>query len=228
MKNTFILFTLILFCTTNIAFAELFKWTDDEGVPHMTDRLDKVPKQYRKDVIIKEEGKPSNISQNHKKKHTGPNIVIPSSESKPYKGKTLQEWLDVIEEVRQAIADDRTNIESKKLILESFESSVNYAKDLNAQVRDLKARLAWTKAREVDDNYTAANKKKDLIYLNKQIKRVRARKNANLVKADKKEAIKVTSEEIIELEKSIKEKQKELSDLKIEAIRAGVPQQHVQ
>lgn len=188
MKNYLIILTVIFFGTADIAFAELFKWKDDEGTPHMTDRLDKVPKKFRDTVIIEEAGKPSNISQNHKKKYSDPNVITPSSASKPYDGKSLREWLALIEEMRLSIQRDRDSIESQKLVTESFEASMDYSKDLNAQFRDLKERLADAKAREIDGDYTAAQKKKKIIYLTKQIKRVRARKNANLVKDEKKDA----------------------------------------
>lgn len=45
-----IAFALYLFGLPATAFAELFRWTDEKGQTHVTDRISKVPREYRKQL----------------------------------------------------------------------------------------------------------------------------------------------------------------------------------
>lgn len=43
-----LLFLLVAFCVTQISFAGVYSYRDDQGKKHFTDDLSKIPKQYRK------------------------------------------------------------------------------------------------------------------------------------------------------------------------------------
>lgn len=222
---------LFIFLSTsfNLAFGEIYRWTDDEGNPQMTNRLDKVPKKYRDSVTVRDSGKPTNTSNSNKykapKKPRGSSSGTPiAKEDLSYGGKSLNGWLKEIDEINKEIEAMEKNIESKKLILESYESTVDYSKDLNRQIKDLKQRLKDTRAREAKTKEEKAKKQRDIIYLVKQIKRVKARKNANIVKDDKKDAIEASGKELEKLEEELQNLKTKLETTKNDARKAGVPQ----
>ncbi len=226
-----ILFLLFFSLTFTASGAEIFKWVDDEGLPHMTDRLDKVPKEYRDSVKVREAGKPDSISISNgeetlKKPDTRSKPPIDTT-PRPYGGHSLDWWVESIANIEEKIKVMELQLESKKLVLGSHETTLDYSKDLTRQITDLKQRLKDTRGRKTDGDFTEEVKKKKIIYLTREIKKVRARKNANIVKTDTKDAIKTSEEEVKAIEKELEELRDKLRTTMTDARRAGVPQKHL-
>jgi len=53
IQAVFVLFLLLVFQPSRSSAGNLYKWTDEEGVVHMTDTLSQVPPQYRDQVYRK-------------------------------------------------------------------------------------------------------------------------------------------------------------------------------
>ena len=140
----------------------------------LTDRLDKVPKKYRDDVIIKEQGKNNNISTTHDD-NSGTNDNIKSAPAvqsqKLYNGKTLAWWISEIKDKTQEIVDINVEIEKKQFLLESLESNIDYMKSLNSQKRDLQQRLRETRSIETGNKSEARAIQLKIIKLTKDLKR---------------------------------------------------------
>lgn len=227
------LIILFMFLSTsfNLAYGEIYRWTDDEGNPQISNRLDKVPAKYRDSVTVRESGKPTNTSQSNKdkapKKATGSSSGTPiANEDLSYDGKSLNWWLKTIEDINKEIEAKENIIESKKLILESHESTVDYSRDLTRQIKELKQRLKVIRAWDAKTKDEKAKKNRDIIYLTKQLKRVNARKNANVVKDEKKDAIETSGKEIAVLEQELIDLKIKLETTMNDARKAGVTQKH--
>ena len=226
--------TAIALLLPEAVLAELYKWKDDKGIPHMTDQLHKVPKEYQDQVEIKEEGDLSNISISNDLKtfpaeSSDPPLMpkVNSDEKGPfYDGLSLDWWLKTKKTLEGRVETIKQSIESKELVLDSHDASLDYSSDLNKQIRDLNDRLKDAQNFQAESSEQEAQKRKNIANIKKELKRAKARRNANVPKQSTKDAVESTEEDIKKLKEDLAKKEKDLADFKLKARRAGVPQKY--
>ncbi len=97
MKIVFLLFSLFIFMMGRPSFADVYRWTDDNGYAHFTDDITQIPEKYRKAVekIGPEVGEAGGESELSSKK-----------KEEPYKdrlGKNDEYWKTRMEEWRKKL-----------------------------------------------------------------------------------------------------------------------------
>lgn len=107
------------------AFAEIYKWTDDKGVVHVTDDPTKIPDKYwieRK--VRKEEAKPAPLEIQPKQ----PAQPTPAKEEKPelYGDYPLDWWIYKFKGLRKDIEDNEKKLEERTNFVTTFEGGRRY------------------------------------------------------------------------------------------------------
>ncbi len=102
------------------AFGDLYRWTDKEGVLHITDDLQKVPPEHRGKV------EPYKTQERHEREEPSQGIpATPQPEkTRPelYGDYTLDEWKDLFKKSREEIEKLEASYQSKRRFVELFES----------------------------------------------------------------------------------------------------------
>lgn len=117
MKPVLVLAALLF--AASPALADLYQWTDQQGVIHITDSLDKVPPAYRGKVRVVKEGV----------KEEGPSLEAttpPPLTAEPgaelYGDQTLEWWRQSFNRKRTDIDQLQTSINAKTEFMTLFES----------------------------------------------------------------------------------------------------------
>jgi len=112
---------LVLLLASSYASAELYRWTDEDGRLHITDRLQNVPERYRKEMDVR----PSTPARPQPRRVERPAPAAPPEGAKPdlvlYDGKRLEWWEGAFEKKRGEIAAREAEIEGKKQFIAVFE-----------------------------------------------------------------------------------------------------------
>ncbi len=117
MRLLFVTIALLLAATP--AFADLFQWTDQQGVVHITDSLEKVPQAYRARVrVIKEGAK----EQGPSLEATTPPPLTADPGAQLYGDQTLEWWRQSFHRKRSEIDQLQTSINTKTDFMSLFES----------------------------------------------------------------------------------------------------------
>ncbi|MBI5238096.1 MAG: DUF4124 domain-containing protein [Deltaproteobacteria bacterium] len=102
------------------AFGDLYRWTDKEGVVHITDDLQKVPLEHRGKVEpYKTEKRPA---AEEPSKGIEPTAQPEKPRPELYGSYTLEEWKDMFKKSREEIEKLDGSYRSKKRFVELFES----------------------------------------------------------------------------------------------------------
>ena len=232
-KKVIIAASIAFLLISSTADALLYKWKDKDGIPHMTNSFDKVPLEYRDQVTEEEEGDPQNISISDKPETTRNRTTAPpkpypkliENSETLYDRKPLTWWIAQIDSYKTSIETTKLTIETLELRLDSHKSSLNYSSDLSRQLRDLNAQLRSEMGRRTESPEEEQAKRLNIVQLKKEIKRVRARKNANSSLGDeKKDAVKSIEDEIEQKKEELAGFEAALAEHLDKARRAGVPQ----
>lgn len=105
------------------ALADIYKWTDEEGVLHITDDLGKVPEEYRGNVDVTETKPPREVPPEE-----GPVVEPPPAvEVKElFGGVPLSWWKKQFKEIRESIAEVEGAHAKKKQFVQVYESGSKY------------------------------------------------------------------------------------------------------
>lgn len=111
---------LIFFLASSVAYAELYEWTDKEGVVHITDDMGKVPesvrpyvKKHKASPRVEEEEAPS-----------APSAAEPSSADHApelYGDHPLEWWLNTFRKLREDMQSVESSIAAKEQFVNIFE-----------------------------------------------------------------------------------------------------------
>ncbi|HEY4706324.1 MAG TPA: DUF4124 domain-containing protein [Thermodesulfobacteriota bacterium] len=114
-----LLVIIALFLAVAPAFADLYQWTDQQGVVHITDSLEKVPQAYRGKVrVIKEGVKEPGPSL----ETTTPPALSTEPEAQLYGDQTLEWWRQSFNRKKSDIDQLQTSINTKTDFMSLFES----------------------------------------------------------------------------------------------------------
>lgn len=128
-----LIITTLLLVPAN-AGAELFKWTDEDGVVHITDDLGKVPEEVRGDVRRIETTPPERA-------YEPPPYIPDEAGPELYGGKTLQWWADIFKKKDAEIGSIEARIASKRQYIEVFEGGRRFGQTFGPDEVDRYERL---------------------------------------------------------------------------------------
>jgi len=165
--NPFSLFSPLIFLILflNPAGAELYKYTDQKGIVHFTDRYESIPKEYRHQIkTIKEEPRPqppaaTPETKEIKKEGEAAKEELARKDKEPEKkeGETIKRQAEEAEEKKQKA------LEAKEKQIEDLQKQIE---DKRKQQRSL--RTNWM----VYDRYTIQRLNQEIQGLEKQIKTI--------------------------------------------------------
>jgi hypothetical protein len=126
MKTRPALILLMLLALADAARADIYQWTDREGVLHMTDDLAKVPDEYAdKAKVVKTRPAERKDAAPGAEDATGraPVVqpIVPDEAVDLYGGETIEWWRKSFGTVREEIAALETNIAEKRRYTRAFE-----------------------------------------------------------------------------------------------------------
>jgi hypothetical protein len=101
------------------AFAEIYHWTDEEGVLHITDDLGKVPEEYRSKAKVFETGP----AEEEPAVEPAPPPAAPGLEVEElYDGQPLDWWKEEFEKIEKRIAELEGAYNKKRQFVSVFEA----------------------------------------------------------------------------------------------------------
>ncbi len=111
------------------ASAEIYKWTDDEGVIHATDDPSNVPAKYwEKEKVKKEDVAPATSPEIQPMQPVQPGPAIGTEKKELYGDYPLDWWTEKFKGLRKDIADNQEKIEREKSFVSVFEGGLRYGK----------------------------------------------------------------------------------------------------
>ncbi|HXI10193.1 MAG TPA: DUF4124 domain-containing protein [Thermodesulfobacteriota bacterium] len=112
---------LVFLLTASAAYAELYEWTDKEGVVHITDDMGKVPEDIRP-YVKKHKVSPTVEGE---EAPSAPSVTAPSSANhapEMYGDHPLEWWLNTFRKLREEMQSLQASIASKEQFVSLFES----------------------------------------------------------------------------------------------------------
>ncbi len=128
-KGIFLLLALLILLPLSVN-AEFYRWTDDEGVIHVTDDPTNIPQKYWEEgKFKKEEVKPA-PSEREAEQPAMPTAVGQPAEEKAemYGDQPLDWWKSKFEELKTNISDSEGTLEREKNFISVYEGGLRYGK----------------------------------------------------------------------------------------------------
>ncbi|MCR4287598.1 MAG: DUF4124 domain-containing protein [Deltaproteobacteria bacterium] len=120
IKTLMLVFASVFFLMSGPAFADIYRWTDKDGILHITDDLQKVPPEHRGGIEpYKTEERPA---LEEPSKGIEPTAQPEKTRPELYGEYTLEEWRDMFKKSREEIEKLDSSYQSKKRFVELFES----------------------------------------------------------------------------------------------------------
>ncbi len=124
MKSLLTAMAVVVFLAAN-AYADIYQWKDKSGNTHITDSLEKVPREYRNKVEVR---KAAPTTREKAPPPAGPTAagdgaVTPPSESgqELYGDKTIEWWKGEFDRMMKEIEKAETGLDSKRQFVSVFE-----------------------------------------------------------------------------------------------------------
>lgn len=111
---------IILFLTSSAVYAQLYEWTDKDGVTHITDDLGKVPESVRPDVKI-HKTTPSVEQEEAPGAPTAPPAIAGESAQELYGDHPLEWWLNTFRKIREDKQAVESSIAAKERYINIFD-----------------------------------------------------------------------------------------------------------
>lgn len=122
-----LIFAVIFFAPQLSVSADIYKWTDDEGVVHVTDDPTNIPDKYwEQEKVKKEEVKPA--PETKPAQPVKPSPAPKTEKIELYGDYPLDWWTYKFRELRKNIADNEQRIETEKSFISVFEGGRRYGK----------------------------------------------------------------------------------------------------
>lgn len=124
MKKTIFLLLFILTLHPMSVDAQLYQWTDDAGVVHITNDPGNVPEKYWKQKRVKKKPEPPAIEPVQ-----AVEPIAPKEEKKELYGDyPIDWWTDRFKELRRDIGDNEGRLEQAKNFINVYERGSRYGK----------------------------------------------------------------------------------------------------
>lgn len=124
-----LIIAFVLILSPFSASAEIYKWTDDEGVVHATDDPSNVPAKYwEKEKVKKEEVAPATSPEIQPVQPGQPGPAMETEKKELYGDYPLDWWTEKFKGLRKDIADNQEKIEREKSFVSVFEGGLRYGK----------------------------------------------------------------------------------------------------
>jgi len=123
MKSFFAAIAVVVFLAAN-AYADIYQWKDKSGSTHITDSLEKVPKEYRNKVEVRKTAPPEKAAPSVAPAATGDSAGTPPLDpgQELYGDKPLDWWKGEFGRRTKEITKIETDLDAKRRFISIFEN----------------------------------------------------------------------------------------------------------